>query len=385
MIAAQTAAEAVVAPAPEPEADVVVPAIEETPTPIPVLPGPKPRLVSVVSPPAVPADPSPVQEEPSDPIQALTAKVADLEARLAGKPSGAPAAPAIETTTETDEVPADLTPEQVVQLRDKYRAEDETCRAWQQEWFNNNARIEALVTVDPVTGAPIKGVLVDNARKIQTLKGLLNPQELGLSLPELDEVEKDERRKELKELERDNKDALREHRELLSRNTTLTNAYGARVKDHVDQARAVTAQAAAATRESRAEETRQTTAKSEWAIALKEQTAGMTADDRDFVHRELLKEAHAYAVLHDGQGPDDFKAFMGPHMVELKARVIARQSRPRGQQVQERLTRQVQPAPRDAASAAPAPTPAQVSGDPRQNLRAALQRAEGLTRKVAVR
>jgi hypothetical protein len=384
LIAAQATAEAVVAPqevAPEPED---VPAVE-APAPIPVSPGQKPRLVSVVSPPAVPAEPSHAQEEPPVPVQTLSelqAKVAELEARLSGTPSGAPET-ATETNTETDVV--DLTPQQVAQMREAFRAQDETCRTWQQEWLTNQARLDALIVLDPVSGAPVKGILVDNARKIQTLKGVIDPQSVGLNLPELDEIEKAEKQRELKELIRDNRDDLEERKNLLAQNQRLGAAYEERIQAHVEKARTETAQAAAATRESREEQARQTAATSEWNSALKEHTAGMTPEDRNFVHGELLKEAHAHAVRNDGAAPDDFKAFMAGHMVELRARVIARQARGQGQTVQNRQVRTMQPAPRDPAAASPAPTAAQQTGDTRANFRAALQRAEAQTRRVVVR
>jgi hypothetical protein len=336
------------------------------------------RLVSVSDPAGSTSpktDPAPSAEER---LAALERENQELKAKVGTAPAAA--APA-EPESVVSEEP---TPEEVTKLVKGELARDAECRTLAAEFNTNEKRLNDIVTYNE-SGVPTGGELVSVATKINTLEGYLEPEKKGVKgAPDLDEITKDDYRRQLADAKSERERLLLEYQRLQDRNEKVDGKYQSKagaVREQIlknDRARRQ-----AETREKQ-EHADEKAGKAEWVTAFRGAVpTDLSKDDREWVHETLLEKANA--AFDRGEDIPDFKQWMAKHAPVLLDRIGRRKGTEAVQTAREKERVNTRPAPTGPASIATPTTSNDPNLSPRDRRRAAEAKVAAASRHLVLR
>lgn len=322
---------------------------------------------------------------------ALAAFENDTKLATLAKQKGAPAkADQAPTDGTEEEAPAD----QEVNLEEieakvtedlvAFRQTDSECMSWNEQFIENSKRIDEILKFELYAGQPVPtgGELVNLERKLHALKAQVDPKSYGIETTrELDTVELEDLREQIKDAERDKKDLIAERRNLLRDNKEVKGQWRTRLQARAAEVRDYLSSHADQQRAAESDSDAEAAATQEWNTEFDRVTQGLPKERRAEAKRELLAVAQA---VYESEG--DIPKF-GPWMdrqikpLRVKWDRQAGHDDKRTAKDQERTTRQ--PAPRGAAATAEADRTRHAN--PREARRNAERRAAALAKGVGAR
>jgi hypothetical protein len=294
------------------------------------------------------------------------------------------------TETETTDEPLQLDPETRTAIAQRLEQiiyqDDPECRTWNKQYIDRNTRLSAILKTEEVGGqiTPVGGELFDTSRKLNFVKGLLDPKGVGdgLGVRELDAVEREELEQRKLALEITHERLLSEHdrisREMadLHRNwTAKRNAYADRLLSE--------ARSKIGTKQTRVAEVDVTAEASRtWDQEFARATEGMTPAERRDAEARLLQLADD---VYDAGGdimekPGQLTAWFDKQIKPIKADFARRQGADDKARAKAKEPEVRQVAPR--GTAADADTRASRPADSRQARRDADRRADLRARDI---
>lgn len=305
--------------------------MKASPPPMPTSAAPAaPAATPAAEPPAKPAPgamklvsvmPEPKAAAPAEPASPAPAAPTAKEPPAAPAPAPAAAAPAAEPEHISDEPPVEEVNKAVLEAVSK----DADCRTLQGEYSKNDKRLAAIVTYDPESGIPQGGELVEVAKRITTIEGLLEPGKAGVrGAPELDEISKDDLTDQLRAAKGDRERLLLEHQRLSTRNETLTDKFDKRALDIKNHILGTARARRQAEKRATAEVAEEKAGRAEWQEAFDGAIpTDLSKEDKAWVWETLLEKANA--AFDRGEDIPDFKRWISEHSPRLLERVGRKQ------------------------------------------------------------